>query len=245
VLLNDVRLQLILVIVQLQWTAHDAAVGEEWTACSFIWSVWWLPALSRWHLPPHWLVNAAFFCFSTLLLHVLFTHVNNQFTNNAWSCSCTTQDLVFLWNCFRFSFVQFYLTFVWKYWHHSSCYSEFYNLEVNIMNITPLSDVMILMFYSQLMMFKFQACMAALNRSSWPIMPYCWSATVQINRPERNSGQSRTVGVLTGARKDTSALGEVLTSVLLKASLFSHFQCSSVKHQHCLSTMPFYDYIFC
>jgi len=46
---------------------------------------------------------------------------------------------------------------------------------------------------------------------------------VQTKQRERNSGQSRTVGVLRGVRKATSALDEVLMNVLLKALLFNHF----------------------
>jgi len=48
-------------------------------------------------------------------------------------------------------------------------------------------------------------------------MLYCWLAMVQTKRQQRNSGQSRTVGVQDGASKASSALGEVSTSVLLKA----------------------------
>jgi len=52
-------------------------------------------------------------------------------------------------------------------------------------------------------------------------MLYCWLAMVQTKQQERNSGQSRTAGVKHGASKASSALGEVLMSVLLKALLLN------------------------
>jgi len=58
-------------------------------------------------------------------------------------------------------------------------------------------------------------------------MLYCWLDTVQTKQRERNSGRSRTAGVLDGASKATSALGEVLTSVMLRALLLNQILFSS------------------
>lgn len=64
-------------------------------------------------------------------------------------------------------------------------------------------------------------------------MQYCWWAMVQTKQPERNSGQSRTVGVPSGASKASSVLGVVLMNVLLRALALNQILSSSSGHTLC------------
>lgn len=74
-----------------------------------------------------------------------------------------------------------------------------------------------------------QACAVSTTRSSWPTTPSYSSATALTRQLERSSGQSRTVGVLAGARTASSVSAVVPMSVLLKALLSDLIPLSKLK----------------